>query len=176
MKKNNGIKDFLNLNYTIHIQKVDDEYLVKIIELNGCFTVGKTKEQALELIEDAKKIWIEACIKQGKEVPMPRDDDDYSGKILLRMPKALHRVISQEAANQGVSINQYLLYLVSSKLEKDSILNEVKKLRSLSTAESRMVYAGEFWQQHYYKSRKPWDPSVISYGDEICKESYEKTG
>lgn len=35
---------------------------------------------------------------------------DYSGKLNIRIPKSLHQRLSQEAKNDGVSLNQYILY------------------------------------------------------------------
>ncbi len=35
---------------------------------------------------------------------------EYSGKLLVRIPKELHRALAQAAKENGVSINQYVLY------------------------------------------------------------------
>lgn len=35
---------------------------------------------------------------------------DYSGKLNIRIPRSLHRRLSQEAKADGVSLNQYILY------------------------------------------------------------------
>lgn len=35
---------------------------------------------------------------------------DYSGRLNIRIPKSLHQKLSQEAKNDGVSLNQYILY------------------------------------------------------------------
>lgn len=39
----------------------------------------------------------------------------YSGNISLRLPKSLHYDLSKEANLEGVSLNQYLLYVISSR-------------------------------------------------------------
>lgn len=36
--------------------------------------------------------------------------DAYSGKVVLRMPKSLHKKLKEDAANEGVSLNQWLIY------------------------------------------------------------------
>lgn len=36
--------------------------------------------------------------------------EDYSGKLNIRIPRSLHRRLSQEAKADGVSLNQYILY------------------------------------------------------------------
>ena len=34
----------------------------------------------------------------------------YSGKIVLRIPRSLHKKLKEAAAVEGVSLNQYMLY------------------------------------------------------------------
>ncbi len=36
--------------------------------------------------------------------------EDYSGKLVLRIPRSLHKALKEEAAVEGVSLNQYMLY------------------------------------------------------------------
>lgn len=39
--------------------------------------------------------------------------EGYSGKVLVRLPRSLHRRLSEAAAIEGVSLNQYILYKLS---------------------------------------------------------------
>ncbi|MCL1873026.1 MAG: type II toxin-antitoxin system HicB family antitoxin [Clostridiales bacterium] len=39
-----------------------------------------------------------------------RDEQEFSGKISLRLPKSLHRILVQGAKEEGVSLNQFILY------------------------------------------------------------------
>ena len=36
--------------------------------------------------------------------------DEYSGRLVLRMPRSLHKALREAAAVEGVSLNQYILY------------------------------------------------------------------
>lgn len=36
--------------------------------------------------------------------------EEYSGKLVLRIPRTLHKELKQAAAIEGVSLNQYMLY------------------------------------------------------------------
>ena len=38
---------------------------------------------------------------------------DYNGKILVRIPRSLHRKLVETARAEGVSLNQYALHLLS---------------------------------------------------------------
>lgn len=39
-----------------------------------------------------------------------RDLEAYSGRIVLRIPRSLHRSLKARANAEGVSLNQYMLY------------------------------------------------------------------
>jgi len=39
--------------------------------------------------------------------------EDYSGRLVLRIPRSLHKSLKQAAAVEGVSLNQYMLYKLS---------------------------------------------------------------
>lgn len=34
----------------------------------------------------------------------------YSGRMVLRLPRSLHKTLKEEAEAEGVSLNQYMLY------------------------------------------------------------------
>ena len=39
--------------------------------------------------------------------------EDYSGRLVIRIPRSLHRSLKQRAELEGVSLNQYMLYKLS---------------------------------------------------------------
>lgn len=39
--------------------------------------------------------------------------EGYGGKIMLRVPKSLHKRLAAEAKMEGVSLNQYAIYKLS---------------------------------------------------------------
>lgn len=41
---------------------------------------------------------------------LAQDLEDYSGKLVLRLPRSLHKALKREAAIEGVSLNQYMIY------------------------------------------------------------------
>ncbi len=48
--------------------------------------------------------------------------DSYSGTVLVRMPKQLHQKVATLAKENGVSINQYIIYLLTMGTTEDTIL------------------------------------------------------
>lgn len=51
--------------------------------------------------------------KNNEKIPDPINDDDFSGKFTLRLPKSLHKLLSIQAEKEGISLNQYALYKLS---------------------------------------------------------------
>lgn len=39
--------------------------------------------------------------------------EEYSGRLVLRIPRSLHRSLKEQAEIEGVSLNQYMLYKLS---------------------------------------------------------------
>ena len=40
-------------------------------------------------------------------------EENYSGQFKLRLPKSLHKQLAEEAKRDGISMNQYCVYLLS---------------------------------------------------------------
>ena len=107
---------YMRQNYRIEVLKAEesDGYVLHCPELTGCVTCASTLEKGFEMIEDAKKCWFSACLEDGFPIPEPMTTDDYSGQFKLRMPKTLHKTLAERSRLEGISMNQYCLYLLSS--------------------------------------------------------------
>ena len=102
MKK---LRYYLNLDYTIRLKEnKDGSFFAEIEELPGCMTEGDAIQEALEMLEDAKKSWLEVAIKRKIAIPEPISNE-FSGKLNVRLPKFLHRKLSYQAKEEGVSLN-----------------------------------------------------------------------
>lgn len=107
-EKEKTLDYYMDLPYTVEVIRNEDGYFAKVKELPGCMTEADTFEELWPMIEDARSAWIEDALEDGDPIPEPRDTEDYSGKVLLRMPKSLHRDLAQRAERDGVSLNQFL--------------------------------------------------------------------
>ncbi|MBQ8639739.1 MAG: toxin-antitoxin system HicB family antitoxin [Lachnospiraceae bacterium] len=76
-------------------------------------TCGETIESAVRNAKDAKKAWIEAALESGYPISEPDSINDYSGQFKLRIPKSLHCHLSEQSKREGISMNQYCLYLLT---------------------------------------------------------------
>ena len=61
------------LTYTINIERDEDGlYVVSVPALPGCFTQGKTFDEALQMAQDAIVGFVRALVKRGKNIPIER--------------------------------------------------------------------------------------------------------
>lgn len=109
------IEYYMALPYRMELVADIEEggYVVSFPDLRGCISSGETVEQAVANANDAKKEWIAAALEDGYEIPEPTASDEYSGQFKLRIPKSLHRQLAEHSRREGISMNQYCLYLLS---------------------------------------------------------------
>ena len=66
---------YLNLSYPIRLSRQTDDgdeyWFAEIPRLPGCMSDGSDPNEALQNLEDAKRLWIETCIEDGCEGPEP---------------------------------------------------------------------------------------------------------
>lgn len=66
------LEDYLALRYTITVMPCEEGgYFVEIKDLPGCMSQGETREEALEMIEEAKSLWLEVALERGIHIPLP---------------------------------------------------------------------------------------------------------
>lgn len=115
------IKDYMELPYNINIRHIRDEsgeyYFATVNELDGCMSDGKTIEEAAKNIRKAMESWLETCLEKKYKVPVPENDvEKFSGKFNVRLPKSLHGEVVTNAKNEGVSLNQYIVYALARQV------------------------------------------------------------
>ena len=108
------LEEYLTLDYPFDV-KVDPAggYVALFPDLPGCFTEADTLEELPAMVAEARALWIETAYAQGIEIPLPSVPDECSGKILLRVPKSMHRRLLDQAAREGVSLNHYASTLLA---------------------------------------------------------------
>lgn len=107
---------YLSLPYKLEIVPDTEEggYAARYPDLPGCITCGETLEAVSRNAEDAKRAWLEAALEDSIAIKEPvADAPHYSGQFKLRIPKTLHQSLATRAKDEGLSMNQYCLYLLS---------------------------------------------------------------
>ena len=88
-------------------------YTARIQEFPGCVAQGDSPAEAYENLEQAARSWIVAAQDLGQEIPPPKSEEAFSGRILLRLPRSLHRRAAAMAEQDGTSLNQFVVAAVA---------------------------------------------------------------
>lgn len=109
------IDEYMKLPYKMEIVPDIEEggYAVSFPDLPGCMSLGDTVEEAIRNANEAKYCWLEAAIEDGNSINEPGELDSYSGQFKLRIPRSLHKSLSEHSRAEGISMNQYCLYLLA---------------------------------------------------------------
>ncbi len=109
------LNEYLEVPYRMEIIEDTEEggYVARYPELPGCISCGETMESAISNLQDAKKSWLEAALEDGIEISEPTPIEYYSGQFKLRMPRSLHKKLAEQSKREGISMNQYCVYLLS---------------------------------------------------------------
>lgn len=105
--------------YSVKISRLSEEdgcgWVAEVPELEGCKSDGETLQEAFDNLKDAVEGWLEIAKEDNKPIPEPQlyVHQKYSGKFTLRVPRSLHRFLSKQAENEGVSLNQLVLSYIS---------------------------------------------------------------
>ena len=86
----------------------DGSYFGEIAEFPGCFSSGATSAEALGNLDEVAREWLRIELGKGHSIPQPMGSAGYSGKLVLRIPKGLHRKAAWAAEKDGVSLNQFI--------------------------------------------------------------------
>ena len=123
MKKD--LKYYLSKRYPIEVNPIPPEdgggYETCIPQLGRYAFVGTgdTIKEAIENLESFKREMFRDYLEKGVQIPEPRVvEEDFSGKFVVRIPKILHSELVKMARDNNVSLNQFVVYLISTNFEK----------------------------------------------------------
>lgn len=130
------IEYYAKLPYTILLERHDDQgtyWVARVVELPHCLIHADSPEEAVKEIEGVKLDWIRSNLEDGLPVPEPTSTK-YSGEIRVRMPPSLHQLLAQRAANEGVSLNQYMIAGLARSVGLDEGQNPPTQTHQRQTA------------------------------------------
>ena len=147
---------YLSLNYPITLYPEEaGGFTVEVRDLPGCLSQGETVEEAFEMIAEARELWIETSYEFGDPIPLPHTMAAYSGKTMLRMPTYLHERLAENAKKEGISLNQYLVALLS---ERDA-------LKIVQSVKDELVELTEQLKKQTQISERTTSPSPYLVGE-----------
>ena len=109
MKKQDEFKWSISLQWS----EEDKGYIALIHELPGHSAFGETPERAVKEARIAADLYVETLKEDDDPVPQPNLLQEYSGQVRFRMPKDLHGRLSELAKREGMSLNTYMVYVLT---------------------------------------------------------------
>ncbi|MBI2716931.1 MAG: type II toxin-antitoxin system HicB family antitoxin [Rhizobiales bacterium] len=110
-------KEILKRPYArLVVPEEDGSFRAEIPEFPGCLATGETRSEALDDLEEVAAAWLAAALKNNQSIPEPVENSDFSGKLVLRMPRSLHKKATYVAEREGVSLNALIVTAVATYL------------------------------------------------------------
>ena len=120
--------------YSVNVCKVqlDGEWLFRatVAELPDVATFEETYDAAYSLAIEAIASLYEASTEQGRKFPESRSNAESvgnSGRLTLRMPRWLHAQLCSQSEADGISLNQYLITLLSASSSINALVHEASE-------------------------------------------------
>jgi predicted HicB family RNase H-like nuclease len=134
MKK--SLNDYLALPYKIEIVPIPENegggYMARLPQFGelGIVGDGDTLQEALADLAENQKERFEQYLEEGLKIPEPEvEDDEYSGRFVVRIPKFLHRELAQSAKKNDISLNQYVCTLLAMNFQSDRLTVTVEGMQ-----------------------------------------------
>lgn len=101
--------DVSHYAYRVTWSAEDGEFVATCVEFPSLSWLALTQVEALTGLEQMVVDVVEDMEREGEEVPRPISERGYSGKFNLRVGERLHRRLAMRAAEEKLSINQYII-------------------------------------------------------------------
>ncbi len=104
----------------------DESYVATIPEFPGLSAFGETPEAAAEEAKIAADGFIKVFEEDGRQLPEPTALTPFSGQLRIRIPKSLHASLTAEAAKECISLNTYIVSLLSERNAFAKVRKEIE--------------------------------------------------
>ena len=104
----NNFMNIKHYTYRVTWSPDDGEFVAACAEFPSLSWLAGSQTDALVGLQTMLREIIADMEAAGELVPAPFSSRKYSGKFVVRTPENIHRRISVEAAEAGVSLNRYV--------------------------------------------------------------------
>ncbi|RKY69846.1 MAG: hypothetical protein DRQ24_10270 [Candidatus Latescibacterota bacterium] len=156
------IDEYMKLPYRIEIEFEDGLLFARIPDLPGCLAHGETPEELFKNLEISKRLWFEAKLRMGFPIPKPQKaEKEFKGRVLVRMPKSLHRRLAEIAKLNGVSLNMQIVSFLSEAVGRiASRVVKLKRYRKSEEIEETLVQLSE--EYNWGESNQVFPKKILS--------------
>ncbi|MGH3387189.1 MAG: type II toxin-antitoxin system HicB family antitoxin [Nocardioidaceae bacterium] len=103
------IVDIAHYTYRVAWSAEDLEFVATCLELPSLSWLAESQVEALQGLEVVVRDVVADLDEQGEQVPVPFSERHFSGKFNVRVGEHLHRDLAVHAAEDGMSLNQYVV-------------------------------------------------------------------
>lgn len=123
------LADYAALPYRLEItQGEHGAFVVRYPDLPGCITQVERLDDAITAAGEILTGWLEIALEDGQTIPLPRQQKDYSGKFVVRIPKSLHRDLATAADAESVSLNAYVATVLAAGVTRQQASRELTEV------------------------------------------------
>ncbi|MDR3312063.1 MAG: type II toxin-antitoxin system HicB family antitoxin [Spirochaetaceae bacterium] len=99
--------------YRVEWSREDNVHIARCLEFPSLMAHGNTAGSTLVEVEKAVEASIAWMREESEEIPGPFGLKHFKGNVTLRMSTEIHRKLAIKSAEEGVSVNQYILSKIS---------------------------------------------------------------
>jgi predicted HicB family RNase H-like nuclease len=120
---------------------------------------GETIDAAITSLRRVSEILLEEFRVRKQELPdPPLSPNDFSGRLLLRMPKHVHRRLDEEAHRSSVSLNTYIVSVLSDSFRSPHVFRVLSELcGQISSANQSLKAMSSYepeWKVTYFNQQR----------------------
>ncbi|NQU64072.1 MAG: type II toxin-antitoxin system HicB family antitoxin [SAR324 cluster bacterium] len=133
--------------YSIQVNWSDEDegFIATVPEFPGLSAFGETRQEAVDEAQIVLEGFIEVYEEDSRKLPDPEKIAKYSGQTRLRIPKTLHQKIAQSAEREGVSMNQYINFLLSEReSEKETFRAALEEAAEIFYKKAVLIHTTTF--------------------------------
>lgn len=107
------LPEVTHYTYRVTWSEEDAEFVGTCLEFPSLSWLAASQDDALHGIRDVVREVVADLHAGGEPIPEPLSSRTYSGKFNLRVGERLHRKLALEAAQEHLSLNQYVVRRLS---------------------------------------------------------------
>lgn len=101
--------DVSHYTYRVAWSAEDHEFVATCLEFPSLSWLAGSQVAALQGLEVVVRDVVADMEDQGEQIPVPLSERHFSGKFNVRVGEHLHRDLATHAAEDGMSLNQYVV-------------------------------------------------------------------
>ena len=110
----NSMLEYKGYHASIEYDADDDIFVGEVFGISDSLNFhGTTVEELKQMFQQSIDKYLELCEKIGKN-----PDKEFRGSFNVRIPPELHKMAALAAAEQKITLNQYVLKAISKSFEE----------------------------------------------------------